>query len=168
MIGDTAHKVASDLASSPYLAGWLARLVFLDLAEGDPALTIAGLPTTGFHVILQAPNAGGFSGRILQHYTTYAGPLALSQALAKLDPSAPAPPIVPVAPVTPVAPVSPVTPVTPVSPVVPVAPVVVPSPLPMPQVEAPAQSTDDLIATITGAVMALAGGASTVYSATKK
>jgi hypothetical protein len=140
VVGDTAGTVAKDWASAPELQPWTSKVLFQNYAAGDPALTAAGLPSTGFHVLIQLPKSGQFPGKIVANYTTYAGPAALAAVLAKLDPNAPpAPP----APVTP-------------------PPEPVPAPSVSPPAPAPATPTDtegDDLVTVLGAIAAALGAA---------
>jgi hypothetical protein len=93
---------------------------------------------------VQAPNSGGFSGKILGHYTTYSGPDALAAILRQADPRGPAP-------------------VTPNTPTDPTQPTVTPP-------SGSGLSQDDLVALISAIGAALAATASGVssYIATKR
>lgn len=135
IIGDAAHQVAKDWASAPELAPFRAKVLFQDYAENDPALAAAGLPVTGFHVLIQLPNSGQFPGKIVVNFTSYSGPAALASALAKFDPSSP--------PSPPTPPTPPSGPTDPSNPEQPAAP--------------PEQ--EDLLTLVLGLITVLAGGA---------
>ena len=91
VIGDAAGQVAKDWASAPELAAWQARVLFQNYAAGDPSLAAAGYPSTGFHVLVQLANSGQFPGKIVNNFSSYAGPAALAAALLKADPAGPQP-----------------------------------------------------------------------------
>jgi hypothetical protein len=166
VIGDAQHLVARDLAGSPQLAGWSARLIFAEYAEGDPALNQLGLPSSGLHVLVQMPNAGQFTGKIVANYVTYAGPGALAAALLSFDPKGPAPTPTPVP--TPVIPVQP--PPEP-APAPPVKQPSLPGEEPAPPTPAAASAGDDELTSVLALISTLAaaiGGTISTHFVTKQ